>query len=543
MRIVLEGWAWDPDLPWKALASAYADNILQHAYFLEAPMLISSYFDLTCYGQKPAFAAGTSDRGHAEMQLAEYCWRAGSVGCQVGTGNGVYNSQSIFMEFTAIADAIEAIQQVDGLVEIEPPDLFAPGHFSRVNVKIKQRIAEFCYIKCICQPEGRANSPPTPLDRTIWQNHFGPRVGEEDLNSWNEEFGGQKVLEWNFDQLAGTIRDRQPGEIGYWQGMLFEAGFAHLYYVGADINRPVCDPQAVAAPLVEWIRSQALAQERYANLKQMCLHRYYGGSNFTNLGGLCTRDQSGRRGLHFHYEYKAPYFTGEFSWDLDAPINPWPAGVAAKQTLVDRQMDVPSRMWLSAAEYICSRGCSCSQDDEPEDYTASPIPDDESVTGPGERVRGGSMWAYELFQDRHRQPGQGGGVRGGLAGQPDRQAAAAPKCGGSCTSVADSSCSDSMCFCQATRRLDSPDNHLAAPFIGNCISLLTAFRTGGASTRTSGGHLGRRRDLAEEEKSPIEEESAPFICPCNGTYVSEACCVSGDGLVWEHTDLKLGELG
>ncbi|KAI9725325.1 MAG: hypothetical protein M1828_003340 [Chrysothrix sp. TS-e1954] len=36
------------------------------------------------------------------------------------------------------------------------------------------------------------------------------------------------------------------------------------------------------------------------------------------------------------------------------------------------------------------------------------------------------------------------------------------------------------------------------------------------------------------------DEEVP--CPCNGTYVSHACCDSRDGLVWEAPELKLGEL-
>jgi len=36
------------------------------------------------------------------------------------------------------------------------------------------------------------------------------------------------------------------------------------------------------------------------------------------------------------------------------------------------------------------------------------------------------------------------------------------------------------------------------------------------------------------------EEGRP--CPCNGTYVSYACCGAEAGLVWEAGDFKLGEL-
>ena len=34
----------------------------------------------------------------------------------------------------------------------------------------------------------------------------------------------------------------------------------------------------------------------------------------------------------------------------------------------------------------------------------------------------------------------------------------------------------------------------------------------------------------------------PVPCPCNGTYVSHACCRVQDGMVWEREEFKLGEL-
>jgi hypothetical protein len=36
--------------------------------------------------------------------------------------------------------------------------------------------------------------------------------------------------------------------------------------------------------------------------------------------------------------------------------------------------------------------------------------------------------------------------------------------------------------------------------------------------------------------------SEDWGCPCNRTYVSHACCSSGDGMIWERSELKLGAL-
>lgn len=37
-------------------------------------------------------------------------------------------------------------------------------------------------------------------------------------------------------------------------------------------------------------------------------------------------------------------------------------------------------------------------------------------------------------------------------------------------------------------------------------------------------------------------ELSPAACPCNSTYVSEACCDAPSGVVYEDAKMKLGEL-
>ncbi len=42
--------------------------------------------------------------------------------------------------------------------------------------------------------------------------------------------------------------------------------------------------------------------------------------------------------------------------------------------------------------------------------------------------------------------------------------------------------------------------------------------------------------------TPQAMSMIPAVCPCNCTYVSNACCVAPSGIVYENTKLKLGEL-
>jgi hypothetical protein len=62
-----------------------------------------------------------------------------------------------------------------------------------------------------------------------------------------------------------------------------------------------------------------------------------------------------------------------------------------------------------------------------------------------------------------------------------------------------------------------------------CVSPLAI--SGGISTIEESGLLPREL-----------EEPIPSPCPCNTTYVSQACCDGHDGMIWEAPELKLGEL-
>jgi hypothetical protein len=63
--------------------------------------------------------------------------------------------------------------------------------------------------------------------------------------------------------------------------------------------------------------------------------------------------------------------------------------------------------------------------------------------------------------------------------------------------------------------------------LGDCINLVS---TAAASAAAWSG-FGKRSD-----------ELGHFSCACNASYVSNACCTSETGLIWEPPDLQLGRL-
>jgi hypothetical protein len=74
-------------------------------------------------------------------------------------------------------------------------------------------------------------------------------------------------------------------------------------------------------------------------------------------------------------------------------------------------------------------------------------------------------------------------------------------------------------------------------FIGRCVSIASVFTAMKDLQRNRLG--GRSLDIDNDLGQKNHEILA---CPCNGTYVSEACCTNLEGQVWEPLSLKLGEL-
>ncbi|KAI9893577.1 MAG: hypothetical protein M1814_006373 [Vezdaea aestivalis] len=69
--------------------------------------------------------------------------------------------------------------------------------------------------------------------------------------------------------------------------------------------------------------------------------------------------------------------------------------------------------------------------------------------------------------------------------------------------------------------------------VSNLFAACAKVQFAGSGLLAGGSGLRKRNDL---------ELEAPW-CACNSTYVSEQCCGSQEGLVWERHELKRGELG
>ena len=139
----------------------------------------------------------------------------------------------------------------------------------------------------------------------------------------------------------------------------------------------------------------------------------------------------------------------------------------------------------------------------------------------------------------------GGSASGGSAGgratatsqrQRDKNA---EQCSDTCSNY--NSCSSNSCECRAVRTFSAGEHFYKGICLKSDITnlvgvfLLSAggFGTGGSVINSLGGKIKR-----EEQEVKWELMG----CPCNTTYVSEACCSAPEGLVWEAPELKLGIL-
>ena len=163
----------------------------------------------------------------------------------------------------------------------------------------------------------------------------------------------------------------------------------------------------------------------------------------------------------------------------------------------------------------CTTHCSCIAEDEIEAFRAQAIPQQHAEEEAADDVPPDltSPTSGSGFAGLGAFPNFAGAVPAGfqaLNGTSD--ANDSPQfCGGACTSIG-ANCSTSDCTCRVTSSTFVP---------GADILKYTA---------ACGLSLNIKRD-------------GPFPCPCNSTYVSHGCCLAGnDGLIWEASDLKLGEL-
>ena len=121
-----------------------------------------------------------------------------------------------------------------------------------------------------------------------------------------------------------------------------------------------------------------------------------------------------------------------------------------------------------------------------------------------------------------------------------------PKEGETCSGPVDGCATESAKRCLANPLSDSGAKHFSATCKASHFSV---------DQNGTGSILTQGEDLFSESNSsafPLMvnntgasldlAQAVPAICPCNCTYISQACCGAADGVVYESGMLKLGEL-
>ena len=359
--------------------------------------------------------------------------------------------------------------------------------------------------------------------------------------------------------------------------------------VGAEANRPQCDPIRFPAPWYIPIWEQGLRAEMYNSPAEVCLHRYYGGHNFTSMGGIC-RNYGNEAVLIFPDSLKAPIFTMD-STDYIAnlalrsvwvdvvriyctfqcrcggeKINQSTAAVQqnAQFEALGRQFCVEGGIFgagcsmymavtnknstTAAVSFKPTQTAGLSRPRTAANVTAVTSESDSKATS-----EAGTCDLASCLNSTESASSAAGTCSGSCPNSTDLPAAGS--CGGSCTNSTDSSAKPScpgsagICRCTALQPND-PLGFGNRQLTSICMTVAVAAAAGsvtgnlkpGANSETGlkargwwnwmrhGSRAGMQRDLGT-------------VCPCNRTYVSASCCWSGeDGLVWEPVEMKVGEL-
>ena len=303
--------------------------------------------------------------------------------------------------------------------------------------------------------------------------------------------------------------------------------------VGTAANRPTCDSTPFPNDLSSLIEQYTVVweygqlTETYKDVTQLCLHRYYGGHNFTTFGGICLHPGGGESRLSFPYTLRATVFT-----------NDWP-----------RSSNLHNFLFPVVVQQFCETRCWCGarpkqpiRSNTTLEVTARKVAqgrcDDDDVQDPAckkQKLNVGTQTD---------DSGIYAGVSDLLNSTCDQQTAT---CSGNCSTTNNSSkptCpGEGSCKCTALQPMD-PLGFDSAKFVTTCLSIIAAGSEAGQRVSNSkrpgigGEGANKRRDRFSREI-----DSQVHSCPCNQTYVSKACCFSDDdGLVWEAPHMKLGEV-
>ncbi|KAI9889781.1 MAG: hypothetical protein M1814_004983 [Vezdaea aestivalis] len=119
---------------------------------------------------------------------------------------------------------------------------------------------------------------------------------------------------------------------------------------------------------------------------------------------------------------------------------------------------------------------------------------------------------------------------------PEAQPVQAPVCLATCDLRKHFACG-SGCKCVASQ-IRGGLSHIAG-----CMSVVAVGRLMGQKGR-KGGALGLVRSglFGRRVETKEEEEGIRWGCPCNASYVSEGCCGSESGVLWEGKEMRMGAL-
>jgi hypothetical protein len=245
-------------------------------------------------------------------------------------------------------------------------------------------------------------------------------------------------------------------------------------------------------PVQRWW-TQASQRLRILNNQQMCTLAEHGGDIATNLGGTCHQ---GTGCLQFDLENRYDAFAGT----------------------------------VGLVSY-CRAHCECLDSDDEAEF------DQMIENEPSNQNPRASEFTYP-FDLPGRVEQQGGSTThfsSFCANRPDsdvcrstatRYRNTRPTCGRETHCDANFKCSAAAPAAGARRR-------------GGCSCMASNFDINSGFMAVGCGVLRHSRSRLDGRDVASLDDSG---CPCNNSYVSAACCKSTDGLVWEGSHLKLGEL-
>ncbi|KAI9680095.1 MAG: hypothetical protein M1817_005111 [Caeruleum heppii] len=331
-------------------------------------------------------------------------------------------------------------------------------------------------------------------------------------------------------------------QVGGDGGFDFEVGLDVLSIDPA--NRITCSGPIPRFPLLPPYETH-----HFRSLTQLCAAQLSGGSTAANSGGYCHRNSNGGSDVWFSDE-----MTPRVEWT-------WANFLAS-----------------AATRYHCWQHCRCSSGPRPENRTVAPMwrflenadlvtradgtvdiavkkQSGQSGLSPssttkinvlparaGENYRSAGTcgtdgrqfckvpWPSSLLGPIPTAPPQ--------AIPPDSPSAETsssevpyPQCGTTC--ISNQSCrgdgSPKGCRCVAAT-LDDAKAQGLDPVFPSALCLVTTFVAANAAAKVK--PLGGRS----------AEGLPPLACACNQTYVSQACCGSPDGMIWEAPAMRLGKL-